>query len=102
MLGAKAFAASPTAAGVDGVIVCEPEGYEVCTSARGGIRLRFALHGVMAHGAMPQEGRNPLVAGARVVAALAGAERMGRTPVRHPSARRDGDRHPDGAARRRP
>ncbi|WP_221765803.1 M20 family metallopeptidase [Streptomyces sp. WAC 06783] len=74
MLGAKAFAASPTAAGVDGVIVCEPEGYEVCTSARGGIRLRFELHGVMAHGAMPQEGRNPLVAGARVVAALAGAE----------------------------
>ncbi|MGH3324470.1 MAG: M20 family metallopeptidase, partial [Streptomyces sp.] len=32
MLGAKAFAASPLAAEVDGVIVCEPEGYEVCTS----------------------------------------------------------------------
>ncbi|MFH8409906.1 M20 family metallopeptidase [Streptomyces sp. NPDC018019] len=74
MLGAKAFAASPTAAGVDGVIVCEPEGHEVCTSARGGIRLRLSLHGVMAHGAMPQEGRNPLVAAARIIAALAGAE----------------------------
>lgn len=75
MLGAKAFAASPPAAEVDGVVVCEPEGYEVCTSARGGIRLRLGLRGVMAHGAMPQEGRNPLVAGARIVAALAEAEK---------------------------
>ncbi|SCK58947.1 M20 family metallopeptidase [Streptomyces sp. WMMB 322] len=74
MLGAKAFAASPHAAAVDGVIVCEPEGYEVCTSARGGIRIRLALTGVMAHGAMPQEARSPLVAGARIVEALAGVE----------------------------
>ncbi|WP_181768113.1 M20 family metallopeptidase [Streptomyces albidus (ex Kaewkla and Franco 2022)] len=74
MLGAKAFAASPLAAEVDGVIVCEPEGYEVCTSARGGIRLRLALTGVMAHGAMPQEAKSPLVAGARIVEALAGVQ----------------------------
>ena len=74
MLGAKAFAASPLAADVDGVIVCEPEGYEVCTSARGGIRLRLDLTGVMAHGAMPQEARSPLVAGARIVEALAGVQ----------------------------
>ncbi|MFC4494753.1 M20 family metallopeptidase [Streptomyces ovatisporus] len=74
MLGAKAFAASPAAAGVDGVIVCEPEGYEVCTSARGGIRLRLELTGVMAHGAMPQEAKSPLLAGARIVQALAGVE----------------------------
>lgn len=71
MLGAKAFAATPLAREVDGVIVCEPEGYEVCTSARGGIRLRLDLDGVMAHGAMPQEARSPIVAGARVVEALA-------------------------------
>jgi succinyl-diaminopimelate desuccinylase len=70
MLGAKAFAASPLAAEVDGVIVCEPEGYEVCTSARGAVRIRLDLHGVMAHGAMPQEARSPIVAGARIVAAL--------------------------------
>jgi succinyl-diaminopimelate desuccinylase len=70
MLGAKAFAASPLAAKVDGVIVCEPEGYEVCTSARGAVRIRLDLHGLMAHGAMPQEGRSPIVAGARIVAAL--------------------------------
>lgn len=74
MLGAKAFAASPLAAAVDGVIVCEPEGYEVCTSARGGIRIRLALTGEMAHGAMPQEARSPLIAGARIVEALAGVE----------------------------
>ncbi|MCH6164026.1 M20 family metallopeptidase [Streptomyces marispadix] len=74
MLGAKAFAASELAAEVDGVVVCEPEGYEVCTSARGGIRIRLELTGVMAHGAMPQEARSPLVAGARIVEALAGVE----------------------------
>ncbi|MFD3565190.1 M20 family metallopeptidase [Streptomyces sp. NPDC058686] len=74
MLGAKAFAATELAREVDGVIVCEPEGYEVCTSARGGIRLRLDLHGVMAHGAMPQEGRSPIVAGARIVEALAGVQ----------------------------
>lgn len=74
MLGAKAFSASPAAAGVDGVIVCEPEGYEVCTSARGGIRLCLELTGVMAHGAMPQEAKSPLLAGARIIEALAGVE----------------------------
>ncbi|MCX4668998.1 M20 family metallopeptidase [Streptomyces sp. NBC_01381] len=71
MLGAKAFAATPLAREVDGVIVCEPEGYEVCTSARGGIRLRLDLDGVMAHGCMPQEAKSPIVAGARIVEALA-------------------------------
>lgn len=74
MLGAKAFAASPLAAEVDGVVVCEPEGYEVCTSARGGIRLRLDLSGAMAHGAMPQEGRSPIAAGARIVESMAAVE----------------------------
>lgn len=78
MLGAKAFAASPLAGEVDAVVVCEPEGYEVCASARGGIRLRLDLTGVMAHGAMPQEGRSPVVAGARVVAALDGVQTWAR------------------------
>ncbi|MCQ4209591.1 M20 family metallopeptidase [Streptomyces longispororuber] len=89
MLGAKAFAASPLARDVDGVIVCEPEGYEVCTSARGGIRLRLDLHGVMAHGAMPQEGRSPIVAGARVVTALDTAQTWARERYgTHPHAGR--------------
>ncbi|MEU7580953.1 M20 family metallopeptidase [Streptomyces sp. NPDC041068] len=87
MLGAKAFAASPLARGVDGVIVCEPEGYEVCACARGGIRLRLDLHGVMAHGAMPQEARSPIAAGARVVEALTGVQEWaGRRYGTHPYA----------------
>ncbi|MFE0100743.1 M20 family metallopeptidase [Streptomyces sp. NPDC059009] len=78
MLGAKAFAASALARRVDAVIVCEPEGYEVCASARGGIRLRLDLDGAMAHGAMPQQARNPLVAAARVVDSLARAQEWAR------------------------
>ena len=63
MLGAKAFAASELAAsGIDGVIVCEPEAGEVCASAKGALRIRVDLTGVMAHGAMPQIGRNPIPA----------------------------------------
>jgi len=61
MAGAKHFAASELAAsGIDGVIVCEPEGGEVCAVAKGAIRLRIDVQGVMAHGAMPFQGRNPL------------------------------------------
>jgi succinyl-diaminopimelate desuccinylase len=61
MLGATAFAGSELAAsGIDGVIVCEPEGGEICAIAKGAIRVRIELTGVMAHGAMPQHGRNPI------------------------------------------
>jgi succinyl-diaminopimelate desuccinylase len=63
MLGAKAFARSDLArSGIDGVIVCEPEAGEVCASAKGALRMRIELTGVMAHGAMPQIGRNPIPA----------------------------------------
>jgi succinyl-diaminopimelate desuccinylase len=65
MLGAKYFAGDVRAGlwgDIDGVIVCEPEGGEVCPSAKGAIRLQVELIGVMAHGAMPQMGRNPVPA----------------------------------------
>ena len=63
MLGAKHFAASELAVdGIDGVIVCEPEAGEVCACAKGALRIRVDLDGVMAHGAMPQMGRNPIPA----------------------------------------
>jgi succinyl-diaminopimelate desuccinylase len=63
MLGAKAFAASELArSGIDGVIVCEPEAGEVCASAKGALRTKIELTGVMAHGAMPQIGRNAIPA----------------------------------------
>ncbi|MBA2528423.1 MAG: M20/M25/M40 family metallo-hydrolase, partial [Euzebyales bacterium] len=57
MLGVKDFVARGHAAGVDAAIVCEPEGGEVCTSAKGAIRLRVDARGRMAHGAMPDHGR---------------------------------------------
>jgi succinyl-diaminopimelate desuccinylase len=60
MTGAKHAVASGALAGVAGVIVCEPEGDEVCPTSKGAIRLRLDFIGKMAHGAMPFEGRNPL------------------------------------------
>ncbi len=70
MAGAKAFVAAGHAAGVDGVIVGEPEAGEVCITQKGAIRLRIDATGKMAHGAMPHEGRNPIPALAEVVARL--------------------------------
>ena len=67
MLGAKHFVATGRwRPSVDGVICCEPEGGEICPVAKGALRLRVDFTGAMAHGAMPQHGRNPLpVAGPR-------------------------------------
>ncbi|HKA05005.1 MAG TPA: M20 family metallopeptidase [Acidimicrobiales bacterium] len=59
MAGAKHFVASAQADGIDAVICCEPEAGEVCTTAKGALRLRVDFHGKMAHGAMPHHGRNP-------------------------------------------
>lgn len=80
MLGVKAFAASDLAAsGIDGVVVCEPEAGEVCASAKGALRLRIELTGVMAHGAMPQIGRNPVPALAPLLDGLAAMQRRWQT-----------------------
>jgi len=77
MAGAKHFAASELAAsGIDGVIVCEPEGGEVCAVAKGAIRLRIDVQGVMAHGAMPSQGRNPLPAIGSLLMGLSELERQ--------------------------
>lgn len=70
MSGVKHFVERGHAAGVDAVIVCEPEGGEVCTTQKGSIRLRLDLAGRMAHGAMPARGRNPLRAATALVAGL--------------------------------
>ena len=74
MIGVHDFVRRGHADGVDGAIVCEPEAGEVCTTQKGALRLRLDLAGRMAHGAMPHEGRNPVVAIARLVAALAEIE----------------------------
>ena len=71
MLGAKHFAASPLAREVHGVIVGEPEAGEVCAVSKGAIRLRVDFVGAMAHGAMPDHGRNPIPALARTAVGLA-------------------------------
>lgn len=62
MLGVKDFVARGHAAGIDGAIVCEPEGGEVCTTQKGALRLLIRARGRMAHGAMPHQGRNPVAA----------------------------------------
>lgn len=70
MLGAKHFAQQPLAAEIDGVIVCEPEDYEVCAVSKGAMRLRINVHGRMSHGAMPQHGRNPVPVVASIITQL--------------------------------
>ncbi len=71
MIGAKAFAASALAQQVDGAIICEPEDGEICNVAKGAIRIKVIVKGKMAHGAMPQHGRNPIPVAAAIIAKLA-------------------------------
>lgn len=75
MIGAKHLVASGGMEGVAGVVCCEPEGGEICHVAKGALRLRVDLLGVMAHGAMPFRGRNPNAALGAVLGALAEIER---------------------------
>jgi succinyl-diaminopimelate desuccinylase len=75
MLGAKHFCRSDLARGVDAAIVCEPEGWEVCTAQKGALRLRLDARGKMAHGAMPQHGINTAPALAAFVQACGELER---------------------------
>jgi len=60
MLGVKDFVRRGHAAGVAAVIVCEPQGGEVGVAQKGAIRARIDAVGSMAHGAMPDRGRNPI------------------------------------------
>jgi succinyl-diaminopimelate desuccinylase len=71
MLGAKHFAGTALAAEIDAAIICEPEAGEVCTYAKGALRLIVELHGAMAHGAMPEQGRNPILALGPLLEAIA-------------------------------
>jgi succinyl-diaminopimelate desuccinylase len=76
MLGAKDFAASAAAREVAAAIVGEPEEGEICVAAKGAIRLRVDLAGKMAHGAMPQHGRNPVAGVGALVGVLGAYERQ--------------------------
>ncbi|WP_308163883.1 M20 family metallopeptidase [Nonomuraea sediminis] len=70
MIGAHHFVESGLAADVDGAIVAEPEAGEICAVAKGALRLRVDFTGKMAHGAMPQHGRNPIQAVGSLLVAL--------------------------------
>jgi succinyl-diaminopimelate desuccinylase len=76
MLGAKHFAGTPAAAMVDAAIICEPEEGEICVAAKGAVRLRVDFAGKMAHGAMPQHGRNPVASSGALLLSLAEYERQ--------------------------
>ncbi|MEZ7131067.1 M20 family metallopeptidase [Nonomuraea sp. AD125B] len=83
MIGAHHFVAEGLAADVDGAIVAEPEAGEICAVAKGALRLRVDLTGKMAHGAMPQHGRNPIAAAGPLLVGL--AELQEELQRRHPA-----------------
>ena len=60
MLGIKHFIEQGWADEVDGAIVCEPEENELCLFQKGALRVSVTFKGVMAHGAMPYAGKNPV------------------------------------------
>lgn len=60
MLGIKDFIRRGWAQGVDGAIICEPEENEICLFQKGAMRVGVTSRGVMAHGAMPYAGVNPI------------------------------------------
>jgi succinyl-diaminopimelate desuccinylase len=62
MLGARHLCATPIGRELDAAIICEPEQNELCLEQRGVVWARVALHGRMAHGAMPEAGVNPISA----------------------------------------
>ena len=60
MAGVKHFIERGWAEGVDGAIICEPEEGELCLFQKGALRVGVSVRGVMAHGAMPYAGVNPV------------------------------------------
>lgn len=58
MIGIKDFVARGWSAQVDAAIICEPEENHLCIAQKGVMWIRAAIHGVMAHGAMPLTGVN--------------------------------------------
>ncbi len=85
MIGVHDFISRGHARDIDAAIICEPEAGEICTTQKGAIRIRVDLDGVMAHGAMPQEGRNPIRAVTLFLNEVAGIERLyQQDPGEHP------------------
>ena len=62
MIGVKHLCRTPIGQEIDAAIICEPEENEVCLEQRGVVWARVIIRGRMAHGAMPEAGRNPIEA----------------------------------------
>ena len=75
MLGARHLCTTPLGRGLDAAIICEPEQNEICLEQRGVVWARVAIHGRMAHGAMPEAGVNPIGAVAALLAEVPALER---------------------------
>lgn len=85
MLGIKHFIKQGWADEVSGAIICEPEENELCLFQKGAMRVSVTVRGVMAHGAMPYAGVNPIVPLAEFVRQVkrlehAEQERLGEHP----------------------
>ena len=70
MQGARAFAEEGYLDDAEAAIICEPEGRRVCVAQKGAMRLAVTFSGRMAHGCMPDEAANPLLALADCVVGL--------------------------------
>jgi succinyl-diaminopimelate desuccinylase len=62
MLGARHLCGTAIGRALTAAIVCEPEQNELCLEQRGVVWARITARGRMAHGAMPEAGRNPIAA----------------------------------------
>ena len=74
MLGIKHFIRQGWADAVDGAIICEPEENELCLFQKGAMRVSVTFTGVMAHGAMPYAGVNPVSSLSRFLESVKGLE----------------------------
>lgn len=84
MIGVKDFVERGWADSVDAAIICEPEENHLCIAQKGVMWLRAAIHGVMAHGAMPLTGVNSAYPMARFLTLVQSLE--GQEIARHGSA----------------
>ena len=74
MQGARSFAEKGYLNDAGAAIICEPEGRRVCIAQKGAMRFTVTFAGRMAHGCMPDEAANPLIALAECVVGLRGLE----------------------------
>ena len=85
MIGVKHFVSRGWADSVSAAIICEPEENHLCIAQKGVMWVRVVIRGMMAHGAMPLTGVNPVYPLARFLTAVQALEereiaRHGRHP----------------------